>query len=327
MALGLVLSLVLAGARYQVTRTPDRVELSDRATDTVVAVNPSAGNIAFSLKVKGHELLWWTPGQMSGIPFVGPWANRLDEQAFWANGKRYPFDMTLGNVRGAIPIHGFLTLTDKWRVIEARANGSSAWITSRLDFFREPAWMKQWPFAHSVEMTYRLQNGVLEVATSISNMSAEPMPVVIGFHPYFQLTDASRDDWTISVGAKTHWKLASNKVPTGETEPIEMLLSNSHAAALRDLDLDDVFGDLERDASGRATLSVAAKSQRLDVLFGPNYRAAVVWAPKGRPFVCFEPMAGITDAVNLAQRGLYRELQSVAPGATWRESFWIRPVL
>ncbi len=327
MALGLVLSLVLAGARYQVTRTPDRVELSDRATDTVVAVNPSAGNIAFSLKVKGHELLWWTPGQMSGIPFVGPWANRLDEQAFWANGKRYPFDMTLGNVRGAIPIHGFLTLTDKWRVIEARANGSSAWITSRLDFFREPTWMKQWPFAHSVEMTYRLQNGVLEVATSISNMSAEPMPVVIGFHPYFQLTDASRDDWTISVGAKTHWKLASNKVPTGETEPIEMLLSNPHAAALRDLDLDDVFGDLERDASGRATLSVAAKSQRLDVLFGPNYRAAVVWAPKGRPFVCFEPMAGITDAVNLAQRGLYRELQSVAPGATWRESFWIRPVL
>jgi aldose 1-epimerase len=34
-------------------------------------------------------------------------------------------------------------------------------------------------------------------------------------------------------------------------------------------------------------------------------------------------MAGITDAVNLAQRGLYAELQSVAPGATWRESFWI----
>jgi hypothetical protein len=34
-------------------------------------------------------------------------------------------------------------------------------------------------------------------------------------------------------------------------------------------------------------------------------------------------MAGITDAVNLAQRDLYHELQTVAPGATWRESFWI----
>ena len=72
-------------------------------------------------------------------------------------------------------------------------------------------------------------------------------------------------------------------------------------------------------------MSVKGKAQRLDVAFGPNYKAAVVWAPKGRPFICFEPMTGITDAVNLAQRGLYKELQTVAPGATWRESFWITP--
>ena len=329
MALALGVSLILAlappGARYNVTSAADRVELSDRATETVVSIAPTVGNIAFSMKVKGHDVLWWMPGQMSGIPFLGPWANRLDEQAFWANGKRYPFDMTLGNVRGAIPIHGFVTTTDKWRVVSARANGSAAWVTSRLEFFREPSWMKQWPFAHAIEVTYRLRNGVLEVATSITNMSAEPMPIAVGFHPYFQLTDSPRDDWTISVGAKTHWKLAANKVPTGETEPIEQLFPVPHAAALRDYDLDDVFGDLERDGRGRASLSVKGKSQRLDVTVGPNYRSAVVWAPKGRPFICFEPMVGITDAVNLAQRGIYKELQSVAPGQTWRESFWITP--
>ncbi len=70
------------------------------------------------MKVKGHDVLRWPYASveefkarpaLSGIPFVGPWANRLDEQAFYANGKRYPFDMELGNVRGAIPIHGFLT--------------------------------------------------------------------------------------------------------------------------------------------------------------------------------------------------------------------------
>src|SRR4051812_41587658 len=325
MALAFVMSLALAGARYSVTSAPDRVELADRRSDTVVSINPAAGNIAFSMKVKGHEVLWWMAGQMSGIPFLGPWANRLDEQAFWANGRRYPFDMSLGNIRGAIPIHGFLTLTDKWHVVDARADGSSAWVTSRLEFFREPSWMKQWPFAHTIEMTYRLQNGVLEVATSISNQSSEPMPVAVGFHPYFQLTDSPRDTWTIAVGAKTHWKLAANKVPTGETERIEQVFPSPRAAALADYDLDDVFGDLERDAKGRALLSVIGQSQRLEVAFGPNYRAAVVWAPKGRPFICFEPMAGITDAVNLAQRGLYNELQSVAPGQTWRESFWITP--
>jgi aldose 1-epimerase len=332
MALALVMSLALAAARYTVMSTPDRVELRDGTTDTVVSIVPTVGNIAVSMKVKGHDVLWWpytsiadfkAKPQMSGVPFLAPWANRLDEQAFYANGTRYPFDKTLGNVRGEIPIHGFVTTTDRWRVVEARATSSAAWVTSRLEFFREPAWMKQWPFAHAIEMTYRLQDGVLEVALSVSNMSAEPMPIAIGFHPYFQLTDSARDEWTISVGARTHWKLAPNKVPTAETEPIERVFPNPRAALLREYDLDDVFSDLERDDKGRATLSVSGKSQRITVQFGRNYRSAVVWAPRGRPFICFEPMAGITDAINLAQRGLYRELQSVAPGATWRESFWI----
>ena len=91
------------------------------------------------------------------------------------------------------------------------------------------------------------------------------------------------------------------------------------------LDLDDVFGDLVRDRQGRATMSVIGKSQRLDLVLGPNYRSVVIWSPKDRDFICIEPMAGITDAPNLAQKGVYKELQTVAPGGTWEESFWIRP--
>jgi aldose 1-epimerase len=123
---------------------------------------------------------------------------------------------------------------------------------------------------------------------------------------------------------RAHWLLASNKVPTGQTEPIEGIFKTPAAVALRDYTLDDVFGDLVRDARGRATMSVAGKSQRLDIVLGPNYRAAVVWAPTPATFICIEPMAGITDALNLAQKGLYKELQSIPAGGTWQESFWIR---
>ena len=35
------------------------------------------------------------------------------------------------------------------------------------------------------------------------------MPVAIGFHPYYQLTDSRRDEWNISVGARAHWLLAA----------------------------------------------------------------------------------------------------------------------
>jgi aldose 1-epimerase len=163
------------------------------------------------------------------------------------------------------------------------------------------------------------------VSTTITNMSAEPMPVAIGFHPYFQLTDSPRDEWTIEVGARTHWLLASNKVPTGETEPIERLFHDPQATHLREHSLDDVFGDLVRDAQGRAVVSVIGKAQRLDITVGPNFRSLVIWSPKTADFICFEPMAGVTDAVNLAHRGLYKELQSISPGGTWRESFWVKP--
>jgi aldose 1-epimerase len=329
-----VASAIPASAQpYSARQNGDVVQLQDAKTQTVVSIVPSVGNIVFEMKVKGQNILRWPYASieefksrpaLSGIPFLGPWANRLDEPAFYANGRKYAFDMELGNVRGAIPIHGFLTTTSLWQVVEAKADVASAWLTSRLEFFRQPMWMKQWPFAHTIEISHRLQNGVLEVRTTITNMSAEPMPVAIGFHPYFQLTDSPRAEWTIAVGARTHWLLAANKVPTGETEPIERFFPKPATAAIRDYDLDDVFGDLVRDREGRTTMSVVGKSQRLDIVLGPNFRSVVVWSPRDRDFICVEPMAGITDAVNLAYRGLYKELQSIAPGGMWRESFWIK---
>jgi aldose 1-epimerase len=36
-------------------------------------------------------------------------------------------------------------------------------------------------------------------------------------------------------------------------------------------------------------------------------------------------MAAINNALNLAHRGVYKELQTIAPDQSWQESFWIRP--
>jgi len=348
----LILIFVTAPARasaqqYTTRRTGETVALEDTRNRTVVTILPSVGNVAFSMKVNGQEILRWPYSSieefkarpaLSGIPFLGPWANRLDEQAFYANGKRYAFDMDLGNVRGPIPIHGFLSTNDQWQVVEVKADGNSAWMTSRLDFFKQPMWMKQFPFAHSIELVYRLRDGVLEVMTIITNMSAEPMPVAVGFHPYFKLTDSTREEWTISVGARTHWKLGATKIPTGETEPIENFFSKPQSAALTDYNLDDVFGDLVRDGQDRSHTVMKGKRQQLEIVVDPNWRSLVIFSPNpnatGRRgqggqsdpnFIAIEPMAGITDAMNLAHKGLYKELQSIPPGGSWNASFWIKP--
>jgi len=354
---------------YSIKQTGDIVQLSDSTADITASVMTSVSN-AYEMVVKGQNVIRVPfatvdefrarPG-FNGIPLLAPFANRLDQQAFYANGRKYNFDMERGNVRGAIPIHGYLSDVTDWKLVEAGSDVNGAWVTTALDFYRNPRWMQQFPFAHTLQMTYRLADGALEVRTRIDNLSAEPMPVAIGFHPYFQLTDSTREDWMLTIGAKSRWLLDEHKIPTGEIEPAERLVVDRKAAALKDLDLDDVFGDLERDAQGRAVMSVKGKAQQLDVLLGPNYKAIVVYspgpenahagegcedqppaataAPAGasieltgardtvatRGYVCFEPMAGITNSMNLAHKGIYKELQSIAPGRSWEESFWLRP--
>jgi len=321
---------------YAVSRTGDGlVTLSDTRSAIVVRVLTTASN-AYQVTVNGQDVIrrTWTTldeirGRMglNGVPLLWPYANRLDEQAFYANGQKYSFDAGLGNTgRGAIPIHGFLTGADAWKVVEAKADAKSAWVTMKLDFYRVPRYMKQFPFAHTLTMTYRVQDGALEVHTRIDSLSDEPIPVAIGFHPYFQLTDSPREEWRLSIGAQTHWLLDSNTLPTGETEPIARLLPDPKNVLVKDVTLDDIFTDLERDDRGRATMSIIGRTQRLDVVVGPKFRTILVLARQAtRGSVAFEPMAAITNALNLSQKGLYKDLQSIEPGGSWEESFWIRP--
>lgn len=342
-----ILSLPLAvRAQYSATRQGDVVRLADARHKMAVSIAPGAGDVISAIEVDGHNIVDFAapsiaafqahPGA-TGIPFLAPWANRLDEDAFYANGKKYTFNMSLGNVRGAIPIHGFL-IGAPWQVVELKADRHSAWLTTRLEFYRHPDWMAQWPFAQTIEMTQRLRDGVLEVHTRLINLSTDPMPVAIGFHPYLRLTASSRDSWTIDVGARSHYLLNAEKIPTGETESIAKVFPDPSAAALKDYRLDDLFGDLVRDKDGRAHFSVSDGHQRVTVEFGPNYQAAVLYSPgpwrgptrPGRPafdpnFICFEPMASITDAMNLEHEGKFHGVQSVPPGGTWEESFWIVP--
>jgi aldose 1-epimerase len=132
---------------------------------------------------------------------------------------------------------------------------------------------------------------------------------------------------------------------------------------LKDYNLDDGFTDLVRDAQGRAHFTVKGKQQQLDVMFGPGWPVINVWSPNpagtglggnlvvnptpaaspptpasaspagGRGggqaadpnFIAFEPMASLSNGLNLAHKGLYKDQPYVQPGATWSATFWVKP--
>jgi aldose 1-epimerase len=317
-------------ARQAVVDTVDVVILADAARKTEVTILPSIGNMAYELKVNGKNVLYVPEGglakfkarpSLNGIPFLAPWGNRLDQPAFFANGKKYIFNMGLGNVRGNIPMHGFLTSSPAWKVAAVKADGKSAWVTSRLEFWKYPDMMAQFPFAHTIEMTYRLREGVLQVETVLHNQSVEPMPVSIGFHPYFRLAESPRDKWKIHVPVRDHWVVDRNKIPTGQIEPAGL----PDPLLLEGRTFDDYYSNLIRGADGKAEFWIQGEKEKLSVLFGPKYTVCVLYVPAGGQSLCFEPMAAMTNAMNMAQAGTYKELQSIPPGGEWRESFWVRP--
>ncbi|MDX2181079.1 MAG: aldose 1-epimerase [Bryobacteraceae bacterium] len=303
------------------------VTLTDPKNDIVVTILPSVGNMAISMKVKGQEILWSPTAdpaamkakpQLAGIPFLAPWANRVEGMLYWVNGKQYAFNPHLGNLRpdqNKNPIHGLAMFTDRWKSFGMQNSG----YLSELRFGHHPDWLAQFPFPHTISMLYRLENGELFVETFIKNESSEPMPVAVGYHPYFQIP-GGRDAWTIHIPAFEHVELSPALIPTGKRTPL-----TQRDIPLKGNKFDDVYTNLARDAEGRAVFTVSNGKQKLDVKFGSRYMVGVVYAPPGRDFVCFEPMAAITDAFNQHHSGKYPDLQHIPPGGTWREVWSIKP--
>ncbi|HVW72914.1 MAG TPA: aldose 1-epimerase [Rhizomicrobium sp.] len=366
-----------APARYTVKTIGDIVQLRDNKSDATVSVLTGTSN-AYEFVVHGKNVLSMNipsttalrnnPG-LNGVPFLGPFANRLDEMAFYANGKKYSFDPGLGNVRSPIPQQGFLNNTHDWKLVAATADANGATVVSRLDFYRNPDWMKQFPFAQTYTMTIRLKGGALEVNTRIDNLSTQPLPVSIGYHPYFALPEGDRNHWSLDFGAETHWLETEAHLPTGETESADKFFGGDHhnvaLSRFTDKRFDEVFSDLDRDAQGRASVVIKGDTTSIKVTAGPKIKTFLLYseilplpgaAPAGGPngprpaaavfpydgpvvpltapndvprstrgFIAIEPMAGITDSMNMAQKGLYHELQYIAPGGSWNESIWITP--
>ncbi len=302
------------------------VRLHCAASDVEVLVAPGLGNRAYAMSMRDSNILYMPARtvadlkELSGIPFLAPWANRIPGGGFHANGKWFAFNESLGVFRmhpEHVAIHGLLTASALWQVTELGSDAESAWVTSHLEFWRYPDLMANWPFAHEYEMTYRLAGSELETSVRVRNLSAEPMPVSIGFHPFFTIPGVPRDEWTAHIPARSAVVADERLCATGEFRP-NVLPS---AIPLSSHTFDDGFTDLTEDP-----FWVEGSGRRIEVAFGPKWQVGVVYAPSGRDFICFEPMAAITNGVNLAAAGRYAALQTVEPGGVWTESFRVRAI-
>jgi len=300
---------------------------------------PDIGNFGYTFTVKGKKVLL-APDSLQayiekrslgrGIPLMAPFANRIDRDYYYFQGKKYLLNEALGNFLRTppknYPIHGLLAYDARWEVIKTGASSATgAYVTSRLEFYKYPDLMAQFPFACVYEITYRLKDGKLECKTKVSNVGNSQMPIHFGYHPYF-VPDGPRSGWTLHIAAKRHWIVPEDLIPTGQTEPTEACLPEATTSlTLGKTFVDGGFTDLQRDARGLAHFWVAGTTQKVEVVFDQGYNTAIVYAPLDTEMVCIEPQTGPTNAFNLEHEGKFKGLIVLDPGKTFQASYWIIP--
>ena len=324
--------------KKEVVESHTTYHLLDSKRKMDVGIVPDLGNFAYQFKVNGKDVLIPVPSLNLlvekhpfswGIPFLAPWANRIDRDYYYFEGKKYLLNFELGNFRldqFKQPIHGLLVYDSRWQV--AKSGGSDrdgAFLVSRLEFYKYPDLMAQFPFAQVYEMTYRLKDGKLECTTRQTNVGNSTLPVHMAFHPYFQ-PDGPREEWKVTIGAQNHVLVTPHLIPTGETEPADKFLPGVAGGITLGKNLiDDGFSGFARGADGLGKVTIQGKTQKIEILYGKGFDYAIVYAPLTANVICAEPQTGPTNAFNLQHEGKFKQLITLDPGKTFEGSFWIVP--
>ena len=313
--------------------------LKDRKRKMDFSLAPDIGNWGYSLQANEKEVFYPCDsleqyikerGLGYGNPLMAPFANRIDRDYYYFEGRKYLLNGELQNFLRTpptnFPIHGLLAYDHRWEVVKVSASDlTGAAITSRIDFYKYPDLMASFPFAHVHEVTYRLKGGKLECATKITNVGNSNMPVHFGYHPYF-VPDGPREAWTLHVAARQHWVVSPELIPTGELEPAEKYLPGCRGAlTLGNSYVDAAFTDMVRDEDGVARFAVAGATRKVEIAFGPEFTTAVCFAPLQWKYICVEPQTGPTNAFNLKHEGKIPSLRILAPGKIFQGSYWFIP--
>jgi aldose 1-epimerase len=259
-----------------------------------VAVVTESGAALRSLTHHGRALVdGFAEDEMSGGgrgQLLMPWPNRIRDGRFSSAGREH--QLALSDPGHGNASHG-LARWASWTVEEHTATSVS--LTYRV--------MAQsgYPWTLDLHVLYDLSADGLVVTQTTTNLAPEAAPCASGAHPYLAVGDAI-EDLELRLPARTRLVADDRQLPV-EVVPVSGAHDFTTARRIGDTVLDDGFGSLEREADGRATVTLVdpATGRGVALWVDEQHAWLQVFTPPSdgpRPGIAVEPMTAPADAFN-----------------------------
>jgi aldose 1-epimerase len=185
-----------------------------------------------------------------------------------------------------------------------------------------------WLSHTDVKVVTTLQDGAFEMTVTATNAGKQPLPMGIGWHPYFLLPSGDRKQARLHLPSQTRAVMNNydDSFVTGKRLPVKSTAYDFSATGGRPLGaqyLDDNYSDLIRKSDGSTVSEVidpaAHYGLRLTTL-SPQIKSIQVYAPPQKNFVAIEPQFNLPDPYSPAWGKIDTGMVLLKPGqsVSWR---------
>lgn len=283
--------------------SPDRAaQLELRRANSCVTLAPALGGTVTRYDWHGRQVMRPAhsaaadPREMSCFPLV-PVVNRIAHGRFTFDGEQISLEPNIA--REKHPLHGD-GWTAAWRVVAADA------ARATLQFTHEAG---AWPWSYTAEQSFELAEDALRVELAATNRDTRPMPVGLGFHPYFLNDGRTR----LQAQVREVWLTNDEQLPIGVADGDFFASFRSGDLVARAQPLDHCYTRW----AGPARIDIPGEELTVRLTASAALGCLHVYSPPGLGYCCIEPVSHMPNALNQPDPAA-AGLRVLGPGEVFR---------
>jgi aldose 1-epimerase len=256
------------------------------------------------------------PSPASAGQILAPWPNRIRDGQYTFEGPAYQLALTEPARHNAI--HG-LTNWARWSLAEQTADA----VTLTFDLPPQVGY----PFALTLTTRWSVSADGLRCEQQVTNTGDTNAPWGYSVHPYLQLPGVPVNDTLLRVPGRVRVLADSRLLPIGAVKVAGTEYDFVAPRKVGELVLDTTFGEIEAEADGTSSVTIAAPDGSAEVHVWADgtfkwwqvFSGDTLHGERFRRSFAIEPMTCPPDAFRSG-----RDLIVLEPGTTWSATWGVR---